>query len=268
MSRALAILLLAVAPVAAQPAPKTAEDHYEQSRRYYDVDEYDKAIAELKIAYTLSPDPVYLFNIAQAMRKKGDCAGAVEYYRKYLRGSPSAPNKAKVEDSIKELEANPASCKKVETSDPKPIDPKPVDTKPTPPDPKPTPVETRPPITGPEPAPGPPDKRMLRIAGLATGGAGVLLVAGGALLALNARSIANDVARECNGMTGCDWGEQGPIDDRGRSRATLSRIAFGVGTVAIAGGVVMYVLARPSKESPIALVPTTSGALLVTGGRF
>jgi tetratricopeptide (TPR) repeat protein len=283
MTRALAILILAVAPVAAQPAPKSAEDHYEASRRYYDVEEYDKAIAELKQAYTLSPDPVYLFNIAQAMRKKGDCTGAIDYYRKYLRGSPNAPNKAKVEDTIKELEAT-TTCKKEDPKpkpvDPKPVDPKPVDPKPV--DPKPVdakPVDPKPvdpkPI-GPTPvdpkpiaARSPPDsKRTLRLAGLVTGGAGIVMLATGTLLALNARSIANDVSSDCNDSNGCDWNEAGKRDDRGRSRATLSQISFGVGAAAVAGGVVMYMLARPSRESRVAFVPTASGALVFANGRF
>jgi tetratricopeptide (TPR) repeat protein len=265
MTRTLAILLLAVAAPAVAQTPKTAEDHYEASKRYYDVEKYDDAIEELKKAYTLSPDPVYLFNIAQAMRKKGDCTGAIDYYRKYLRGSPKAPNKTSVEVSIKELEANPATCK---PQDPKPVDPKPIDPKPI--DPK--PVDTKPvdpkPVPKPDPKPMAPDhgNRTLRIAGYATAGAGGLTLIAGTVLALSARSLANRVESDCNSLAGCTW--SGDDDDTGRSRATQSRIALAVGGALVAGGVVMYFLARPKHEARVAFVPTDSGALVVTGGRF
>src|SRR5262249_1163738 len=158
-------------------------------------------------------------------RKKGDCTGAIDFYRKYLRGSPKAPNKARVEESIKELEANPATCK---PQDAKPIDPKPIDPKP---DTK--PVDTKPADPKPVPKPDPkrlvPDRgnRTLRIAGYTTAGAGGLTLIAGTVLALSARSIANRVESDCNSLAGCTW--SGGDDDTGRSRATQSRIAFAVG---------------------------------------
>jgi len=269
------ILLCSAATAAAQPAPKTAEQHYEQSKRYYDVEKYDEAIAELKTAYTLSADPVYLFNIAQAMRKKGDCAGAIDYYRKYLRESPSAPNKAKVEQWMAELDA----CAKTQPRivDPKPVDPKPVDAKPV--DPKPIdakpvdakPVDAKPIDTRPiEPIDQPPrdSKRTLRIAGLATAGVGVGLLVVGTAFAFNASGISSDVASDCNDADGCNWIERSKDDDRGRSRATLSRIMFGVGGAALIGGGVMYVLGRSPKRERMAIVPSGDGALVTFGGRY
>jgi tetratricopeptide (TPR) repeat protein len=263
----LAILVLGVAVAGAQPAPQTAEQHYEQSKRYYAINEFDKAIAELKEAYTLSPDPIYLFNIAQAMRKKGDCTGAVEYYQKYLRGVPNAPNKGKVETWIKELE----ECAKAQ---PKPIDTKPADDPPTQ---TPPPTGAKPKTVGMvEPLPLPPSEprpvarktSRLRLAGVVTAGAGGALAIGGSVLALSARSIQSDVETRCNSMAGCNWEVERDNDQRGRDRALQSKILIGAGAAAIATGVVLYIVGKPVREAPVAIVPLDSGAMVVVGGRL
>ncbi len=265
MKRALLLALSCAigVPAAAQPAPdKTAEEHYEASKKLYNIEKYDEAIAELKKAYELSPDPIYLFNIGQALRKKNDCAGALDYYRKYLRDSPNAPNKDKVEGWMTELEA----CAKVEVKPiVKPIV-KPVEIKP---------VEAKPKITGmvvPDPkpidnAPSSDGNRTLRIAGLATAGVGVGVLVAGVVMGVSSRSIANQISEEC--AVGCDWPELEQRDAKGHKRATLSKIEIGVGGVMIAGGVVMYFLGRATgRESRVAVVPTDGGGFVVTGGRF
>ena len=272
---ALALLCTAAVPAAAQPAPaKTAEEHYEASKRFYNVEKYDDAIAELKLAYTLSPDPIYLFNIAQAMRKKGDCVGALDYYRKYLRDSPNASNKAKVEQWMTELEA----C--VKTQPPKPVETKPIEIKPIETKPIETkPIETKPVakpkttamvVTEPKqidnPARGD-SKRTLRIAGLATAGVGIGVLVLGTAMAVSARGIANDISSEC--AVGCDWVVVEARDDKGRQRATLSKLSFGIGAVVVVGGAVMYFLGRATgKEARVAVVPAYGGGVVVTGGRF
>lgn len=292
MKRALILALsCAVAvPAAAQPAPaKTADEHYEASKKLYNIEKYDEAIAELKKAYELSPDPAYLFNIGQAMRKKNDCAGALDYYRKYLRDSPTASNKTKVEQWMTEMEACAKTQPKVVDTRPvdpkpveikpvvKPVETRPVDTKPVEPKPVVKPVEPKPAhkttamvVTDPrqvdDPVPGD-RKRTLRIAGLATAGVGAGVLVFGTAMALSARGIASDISSEC--AVGCDWVVVEPRDDKGRQRATISKIAFGVGGAVVAGGAVMYLLGRATgKEARVAVVPADGGGLVLTGGRF
>jgi tetratricopeptide (TPR) repeat protein len=256
--RALAFAVVATTAglAAAQPAaPQTAEEHYEASKRFYAVNEFEKAIAELKLAYTMSPDPNYLFNIAQAMRKKGDCVGAIDFYNKYLREAPNAPNRAKVEGWISELDA----CAKAQPRpvEPKPIDPKPVDSEPT----RSKPVA----VAKPE---RPMHRSRLRLAGIVTGGVGGVMLVGGTMLAVSARSIAKGVETSCNGTNGCDWVTERENDQRGHTRATQSRVLFAAGAAAVTGGIVMFVLGKPTRESPVAVVPTESGGMIVGAGRF
>jgi tetratricopeptide (TPR) repeat protein len=88
-----------------------ARAHYEQAVAHYNLDEFAPALAEFREAYRLKPDPSFLFNIAQCHRKLGENAAALDFYRKYLRSLPDAPNRADVERVISELrerEASPA----------------------------------------------------------------------------------------------------------------------------------------------------------------
>jgi tetratricopeptide (TPR) repeat protein len=262
---AFVFVLLGASVVAAQPAPQTAEEHYEQSKRYYAVDEFDKAIAELKIAYTMAPDPVYLFNIAQAMRKKGDCAGAIDYYRKYLRDSPKAANRTKVEGFIKELE--PCAAKQPKEPETKPVEPPPVEPKPIDPTPKTTGMVVPPPTPPVEPRPAP-QRSRLRLVGVVTAGVGGAFAIGGTVLAFNARGIQNGVETRCNSTAGCDWTVERGNDQRGRDRALQSKILLGVGAAAMVTGAVLYVVGKPVREAPVAIVPVESGGMVVAAGRF
>lgn len=254
MKRVLALLICVASSASAQPAePRTAEQHYEASKALYNIEKYDEAIAELKQAYELARDPIYLFNIAQAMRKKTDCAGALDYYRKYLRDSPDAQNKAKVEQWMVEMEA----CAKTQ---PKLIDQKPVDIVPVEPTPVPRPIN-------PTPKPPPPPRRSrLRVGGLAIGAVGGGFVIAGTALAISANRISNGIEKRC--QTACDWTDEGKLDTKARNRATYSLVAFGVGGAALIGGSVMFMLGRSHRELPVAIVPTTDGAMVTFARRY
>jgi tetratricopeptide (TPR) repeat protein len=104
-----AVLCTAVAP-AARGAPadarvRAARAHYESGVAHYNLDEFAAALAEFTEAYRTKPDPSFLFNIAQCHRKLGDADAAVDFYHKYLRNLPDAPNRADVERLIAELRA-------------------------------------------------------------------------------------------------------------------------------------------------------------------
>jgi tetratricopeptide (TPR) repeat protein len=127
---AVAVVLTSLSTANADPARlREARAHYEQAVAYYNLDEYAPALAEFREAYRIKPDPSFLFNIAQCHRRLGQNDAALDYYRKYLRNLPDAPNRADVERMVAELHAK-------ETAPP--------------PDPTPAPVAT------PTPAPVPP----------------------------------------------------------------------------------------------------------------
>jgi tetratricopeptide (TPR) repeat protein len=79
--------------------------HYREGVTHYDLAEYDKAVVSFKEAYRLSHDPAYLFNVAQSYRLAKNCNDAATFYQSFLRNSPDAPNREKIEARIAEMKA-------------------------------------------------------------------------------------------------------------------------------------------------------------------
>jgi len=103
----------------ARPAedPKVTEtkEHYERGLARFNLQEFKDAIVEFEAAYRLKPDPVFLYNLAQAHRLSENVERALYFYRAYLRASPSAPNRSEVEGRITALEKLIAEKKNVAT---------------------------------------------------------------------------------------------------------------------------------------------------------
>ncbi len=110
-----ALLLLVGVTLALAPQPAWAEEPSAETKaqagqafgrgmKRYQAKEYADAIAEWEGGYRLIPQPVFLYNIAQAHRLAGDAEKALSMYRRYLRESPSAPNRGEVEERISTLE--------------------------------------------------------------------------------------------------------------------------------------------------------------------
>jgi len=107
----LATLVLPYAARAQQPAPaggdetlQQAKAHFEAGKNAYNAGDYQGAIREFKAAEALRPSPILDYNIGLANEKLQKRRVAVKYYRRYLEGMPSAPNRAQVEASIQQLE--------------------------------------------------------------------------------------------------------------------------------------------------------------------
>ena len=65
-------------------AAPTATALVEQAAHAYDGNQWDEALRLLARAYELSPRPSIVYNQAQVMRAKGDCAGALDAYARFL----------------------------------------------------------------------------------------------------------------------------------------------------------------------------------------
>ncbi|HEX4449969.1 MAG TPA: hypothetical protein VH143_03810 [Kofleriaceae bacterium] len=108
-----------------------------------------------------------------------------------------------------------------------------------------------------------------RIAGIAVGAVGIAGVGVASYLALSARSSYNDaLTNDCMGMkTMCDPAGLTATHDA-RTRANLATIVGAVGIAAIAGGIVLYVLApdASSSEHAFYVAPTSNG--IAFGGRY
>lgn len=85
------------APVRPKPAdtgPKTAEArrHFKQGREFLNANAYSEAIAEFETAFSLAPLPIFLFDIAQAYRLKGDARNALQMYTRFIEIVPDDPS--------------------------------------------------------------------------------------------------------------------------------------------------------------------------------
>src|SRR6185312_11409173 len=106
----LALLILALPAVAMADLPTGAEanrlakEAFAQGSRAFDLGEWDKAIEAWQKGYEYKPDPVFLYNIAQAERLTERYDKAIFFYRSYLRNAPRAPNRGEVEERIAQIE--------------------------------------------------------------------------------------------------------------------------------------------------------------------
>jgi tetratricopeptide (TPR) repeat protein len=111
------VLLVGILPTAPARAAGDVDDaqrnrREEQARTYFAIGarhfrqgELEEAIASFQAGYRLVPQPLFLFNIAQAARKSGKVELAIEYYDRYLQQepSPTAPQRAEAEEQLARL---------------------------------------------------------------------------------------------------------------------------------------------------------------------
>lgn len=93
-------------PLGAVPAQARAEakSRYDEGVRAYQTARYKDAVDRFLEADALWPSAPLSFNTALAYDKLLDKAGALRFYRDYLRRDPKAKNAAKVQARINELE--------------------------------------------------------------------------------------------------------------------------------------------------------------------
>jgi tetratricopeptide (TPR) repeat protein len=88
----------------AQREGSEARKQFEEGTKAFNLGEFTRAVQHYRAAYQAKPDPVFLYNIAQAYRQANDLPQALFFYRSFLRNMPNAPNRREVEDRIGKLE--------------------------------------------------------------------------------------------------------------------------------------------------------------------
>jgi tetratricopeptide (TPR) repeat protein len=120
-------LVLAWAPLSAvaQPAPPPADpraaeakQRYENGMAHFNLEEWDSAIDEWKAGYRAKPVAQFLYNIAQAYRLSKHYEDALNFYQRYLRADPKAPNRTEVEGHIAKLTVVVQQEKRAQTAPP------------------------------------------------------------------------------------------------------------------------------------------------------
>jgi len=278
----LSAVLLTAATARAQDKPDNkaaAKEHYNRGTSFYDLGKYDEAIKEFEAAYELKNDPAFLYNLAQSYRQAGNHERAVHFYKTYLRYVPNAKNRADIEDKIKAEEQLVAKGGGGTTTPPATTTPPPSTTTPPPPGTTTPPpggdqptVTLPPPVTPPPslgapnpyapPTPPPPatdSGRKFRIAGLATAGAGAVMMVVGIVEWRRAVSASNEIEDAARNNQAFDPA----VEDRGKSAETMQWVFYGIGTLALGAGAGLWfygqhVTATETTTWRVSLAPTIS----------
>lgn len=226
MKLKLVALALVVSQARAIAGP-SAEELYSQGQAAYDAANYVTAIVKWTQSYELSSAPELLFDVAQAYRLHGDCAHALDTYKRFIQIDPTSAQRVLAADFVRELQPKCGASG-------------------TPP----------PAVERPSTKPG----RGQRISGLAIGGGGIAIAVTGLLFGHRASSLGDEVSRAC--AQECDWAAQRDRDTRGRRYASIGYALDGLGVAAIAGGAVMYFLRV--RRTAVTVAPTSheSGAIV------
>jgi tetratricopeptide (TPR) repeat protein len=269
---------IALPAAAASPALDDARKLTAKASVEYDVGHFDQALDLYTKAYERYPKPALLFDIGQCHRLLGHYERAIFFYQGYLRGKPEAANRALVEqfilDSQKQLDAQraagPVSPPASEATPPPPPAaapaPAPSDASASPPASNDT-LAQRPDSTS-APTSAPTAWPLLRIAGVATAGVGVVLLGVAIGEGLQASSLSNQVS-QISSQHGT-WSPQAQSDyDSGKSAATAANVLYVTGALVLAGGAVMTWLGWPKTPSTTAAVaPLPGGASMSLVTRF
>ena len=236
-------------------SPKAnAAVRYTAGQQKFDAGDFLGAAGEFEAAYALDPDPVYLYNTAQAYRRGSACARAADYYRRFLAVVANPPNLDKVHRYLSDLDA----CAKAETVE----------------QPTPTPLETAP-TTAPAIAPSTPlqpiaeGDRRIGIP-LAVASAGVVALAVGGWLTHDVDTLEGFSQALCApGMT-CSWdaskqARADSLQSRGNRDSVISIAAYGVGGAAILTAVLLYAFGA---REPVAITPLAGGAAITGSVAF
>jgi tetratricopeptide (TPR) repeat protein len=264
---ALALAAQLAAPASyAQKSPRErsalSRDAYDAGKKHYNLGAFDRAIELWKQGYEYKDDPIFLYNIAQAYRQKGDHQKAIFFYKAYIREEPRARNRDDVEARIAELTKLLEAQQNATEAPPK----EPV----SPPEPQ---AEPPPVVAPPSPSVAPARDdldarpgRMMKIGGAVAGGIGVAALATGVVFLIRSSSIEGEI--EDAAMSGEPWTPE--LVDReasGRTSATIGWIGTGAGVALVATGITLYVLgaakdahARHEREISFAPFPVDSGS--------
>lgn len=255
------IVLLIVAIVSMQTAvyaQPSAEDLYTEGQAAYDRADHATAVDKWQAAYDLSKESTLLFNIAQAKRLSGDCTGATATYRRFIEtDADKASEQHKLaKEFTHELEG---TCpeQKLAILPSKIGDPPKLGRE----------LNLSPVLSDPKSDSSQPG-RTWKIAGLMTGGVGVVAIAVGLGLGHHGTSIGDEITAECARPESCDWAALKDKDARGRREVAIGKALDVVGVAAIAGGAIFYYLGV--RQDALAITPTAhdGGAVISWSGSW
>ncbi len=94
------------APPKTDPSVEDQVDaHVQKASEHFSAGHYRDSAAELRAAHDLDPQPIFLFNIAQSLRRGQQLKEALSYYQRYLVADPKTSLRAETNGYIQELTA-------------------------------------------------------------------------------------------------------------------------------------------------------------------
>ena|SRR5450631_4162627 len=249
-------------------ATERARKHYLQAQKEYDLGNWDQAAREFSWAYELRPDPIFLYNMAQAYRRGGNLQRAIDLYKNYLLKDPNSPQRADVEQRVQRLqkqldEERAAKATALSAAPPQsalepaqepganapavapaaPALQTTADGQPTTPPDRGATTPANPPSVDSAPRSPPAGSltkavarpsagRGLRVAGVVTGAVGLVGIGGGVYFSLRARSLSDSVSNASR---------YSPADAQsGKNAAVLQWFCYGAGGAALVTGALLY----------------------------
>jgi len=213
---------------------KRAQELATESAMHYKRGELEISVALLRQAYALYPEPNLQYNLGRSLESLGDAKGAIEAYESYLATGKKIDDRGAIERRVATLKAELAEKEKRDHApvDTKPVDTKPVDTKP---------VDTKPVDTKLVAAPGVDDASPSALPWVPIAlGAGA--IGAGAYLGHLATGRHDQAVAATTGQ------DAQKLQNEGHDFATYANVAFAVGAVALAVGVVWEISARRSSH--------------------
>ena len=245
-------LAFAIPSVAlADDKPKTADEWADDAFALVTKGDYPKAIAAYQRAYQISADGRNLYNIANIYdRKLHERDLAADYYRRYLHLPQTEPDLTKkanerlsaLKEEDEAIRRNSAAAAQSNAAAPSKQSSMVV-----------TPMvsqqaASQQAATGTGAARNDSTRSAMHAAGIVTGGIGIALLGAGAVFGLVAKSKNDDAAKLCTGNV-CNSPDAIRLTDDAHRAATFSTVGFVAGGTAIAGGLLLYVLAPSDKRA-------------------
>jgi hypothetical protein len=100
---AVAVVIAAAAPAAAEDPKKQADRHFKNGVELYNEAKYAEALAEFERAYSLAPHPFVLYNLAGSHRALSHYEEAVHFYNRFLTEGPGIVDKKTLAKGKSEL---------------------------------------------------------------------------------------------------------------------------------------------------------------------
>ena len=238
---------LAIVPANAAADPRTeARQHIERASSLHAAGNYNDALKEITIAYSLDPQPQLLYAIGQLHVKLDNCEEATTFYRRFLATGPDERDASLGQQAI-------AHCATR-------IAPRPALTM--------EPLSSEPPLPPPPPRIASEDSIRAHAPPRGRDWLGWSLVGGGVATGVvgafyyRAALVSRDDADKATTYE--------IYDDRLRDthRRRTTSYVLGGGAALLAGAGVLHILLRDDSEHPVAVIPDRGGMLATWRGRF